>query len=90
MTATLAAGLTGVQMKVPLAPGRKGPKEADSTFRKLPTELHESLAALRADTDFAVMLGKGFVKVYKTVKTAEINRLRDEISAAGAEYFDLY
>lgn len=89
--ATLAAGLLGVKGEAVLAPERKGLKEADGSFTKLPTEIHESLAALRADAAFTEMLGAEFVKVYTIVKTAEINRLRDEIPAAEvAEYFDLY
>lgn len=89
--ATLAAGLLGVEQHAELAPERKGLKEADSSFKKLPTEIHEAQAALQADAEFAAMLGEDFVKVYTIVKTAEINRLRDEIPAAEvAEYFDLY
>ncbi|MBU6419784.1 MAG: glutamine synthetase family protein [Proteobacteria bacterium] len=89
--ATLAAGLLGVQKNADLAPERKGLKEADSSFKKLPTEIHESMAALQADSEFTAMLGEEFVKVYTIVKQAEITRLRDEIPAAEtAEYFDLY
>ncbi|GAN81294.1 glutamine synthetase family protein [Acidocella aminolytica] len=88
---TLAAGLLGVEQQAVLTPQRNGLKEADSSFKKLPTEIHEALAALRADNELTEMLGEAFMKVYTIVKTAEINRLRDEIPAAEtAEYFDLY
>jgi glutamine synthetase len=89
--ATIAAGLLGVQAGATLAPERAGLKEADDSFPKLPTEIHESLAALKADEALAKMLGSEFVHVFTTVKAAEILRLRDEIPAAETnEYFDLY
>lgn len=89
--ATIAAGLLGMQHESVLAPERSGLKEADDSFKKLPTEMHESLAALEADTDFIHMLGSEFVHVFQTVKTAEILRLREDIPAAETnEYFDLY
>jgi glutamine synthetase len=89
--ATLAAGLLGVQADAVLAPERAGLKENDPAFAKLPTEMHEALAALAADTAFSASLGADFIKVFSTVKTAELRRLRDEIPAAEtSEYFDLY
>jgi glutamine synthetase len=89
--ATIAAGLLGVQAKATLAPERAGLKEADDSFPKLPTEIHESLAALKADAALTGMLGEEFVHVFTTVKAAEILRLRDQIPAAETdEYFDLY
>jgi glutamine synthetase len=89
--ATIAAGLLGVANKAELAPERAGLKEADDSFTKLPTEIHESLAALKADTALSEMLGAEFVHVFTTVKAAEILRLRDQIPAAETnEYFDLY
>jgi glutamine synthetase len=88
---TIAAGLLGVQAKAVLAPERAGLKENDPAFAKLPTEMHESLAALAADTALADRLGPEFIKVFTTVKNAELRRLRDEIPAAEtAEYFELY
>jgi glutamine synthetase len=88
---TIAAGLLGVQSAAQLAPERAGLKEADESFAKLPTEIHEALAALQADTALSEMLGREFVHVFTTVKAAEILRLRDEIPAAETnEYFDLY
>jgi glutamine synthetase len=80
-----------VQAKRDLAPERAGLKENDESFTKLPTEIHEALAALAADTAFKNMLGADFVKVFTTVKTAEILRLRDEIPQAETnEYFEVY
>lgn len=89
--ATLAAGLLGVRGNAELAPERAGLKENDPSFPKLPTEMHQALAALEADAAFTGLLGPEFVKVFLTVKNAELMRLRDEIPAAEtAEYFDLY
>ena len=89
--ATIAAGLLGMEANSTLAPERAGLKEADDSFPKLPTEIHESLAALAADKRLADLLGPEFIRVFTTVKAAEIARLRDEIPAAETqEYFDLY
>jgi glutamine synthetase len=89
--ATIAAGLLGVKANATLAPERAGLKENDPSFAKLPTEMHESLAALQADEALGEMLGADFVQVFTKVKTAEILRLRDEIPQAETnEYFDLY
>jgi len=89
--ATIAAGLLGVKAGSALAPERAGLKENDNSFAKLPTELHESLAALTADEALTGMLGAEFVNMYTKVKTAEMLRLRDEIPAAETiEYFEMY
>jgi len=89
--ATIAAGLLGVKAGSTLAPERAGLKENDPSFAKLPTEIHESLAALTADEALTEMLSADFVQMYTKVKTAEMLRLRDEIPAAETnEYFDLY
>jgi glutamine synthetase len=89
--ATIAAGLLGIQANATLAPERQGLKENDPSFAKLPTEIHESLAALAADEPLGQLLGPEFITVFTKVKAAEILRLRDEIPAAEThEYFDLY
>ena len=88
---TIAAGLEGVKGNAVLAPERAGLKENDPSFAKLPTEMHESLAALAGDSKLGAALGPEFIRVFTTVKAAEIRRLRDEIPAAETnEYFDLY
>jgi glutamine synthetase len=88
---TIAAGLLGVKAGAELAPERAGLKENDPSFAKLPTELHEALAALAVDEGLSEMLGGEFVNVYRTVKTAEMLRLRDDIPAAETnEYFEMY
>jgi len=89
--ATIAAGLLGLKANAVLAPERAGLKENDPSFAKLPTEMHESLAALAADEALCEALGPEFITVFTKVKTAEMLRLRDEIPQAETnEYFDLY
>jgi len=89
--ATIAAGLLGVKGNAVLAPERAGLKENDPSFAKLPTEMHESLAALAADEALGEMLSPEFINVFTKVKTAEMLRLRDEIPAAEtSEYFEMY
>jgi glutamine synthetase len=89
--AAIAAGLLGVKAGSVLAPERAGLKENDSSFPKLPTEIHESIAALSDDFALTELLSVEFVKVFTTVKTAEMLRLRDEIPAAETnEYFEMY
>jgi glutamine synthetase len=88
---TIHAGLLGVAAAAELAPERAGLKENDDSFPKLPTEMHEALAALAADTALCDALGAEFIRVYSTVKRAELARLREEIpQAETAEYFELY
>jgi len=88
---TIHAGLLGVAARAELAPERAGLKENDESFPKLPTEMHEALAALAADTALCDALGAEFIRVYTTVKRAELARLREEIpQAETAEYFELY
>jgi glutamine synthetase len=89
--ATIAAGLLGIRAASPLAPERAGLKENDPAFAKLPTEMHESLAALAADAALGELLGPEFVNMFTKVKTAEMLRLRDEIpQAETSEYFEMY
>jgi glutamine synthetase len=89
--ATIASGLLGVKAGSALAPERAGLKENDPSFAKLPTEMHESLAALADDAALGGMLSDEFVNVFTKVKGAEMLRLRDEIPAAEtAEYFEMY
>jgi glutamine synthetase len=88
---TIAAGLLGVTQGRELMPAGSGPKEDDSRYAKLPTEIDTALDALEADGALRETLGEEFVKVYLAMKRHETARLRDEIPAAEiAEYFELY
>lgn len=87
----IGSGLLGVMQGRELMPSGAGPKEDDSRYAKLPTEIDDALDAFEADMALRDMLGEEFVKVYLAMKRQETARLRDEIPAAElAEYFDLY
>jgi len=87
----IAAGLIGLADARPLASGSDGPKEDDSRFEKLPTEISEALGALEDDTEMRAVLGEEFIRVYLAMKRQEAARLRDAIPAAELdEYFDAY
>jgi len=87
----IAAGLTGLADARPLAASADGPKEDDSRFEKLPTEIYEALGALEADSRIRGILGEEFIRVYLAMKRQEAARLRDAIPAAeSSEYFDAY
>lgn len=88
---TIAAGLLGIESDLRLAPERAGLKENDPSFVKLPTEFHEALTALHNDHALCAMLGHEFIKVYATVKAAEVARLREHVpDTETKEYFELY
>ena len=89
--AAIASGLIGIAKSRPLSAGVDGPKEDDSRFEKLPTEIYEALGALEADSEIRGVLGEEFIRVYLAMKRQEAMRLRDAIPAAEtSEYFDAY
>ncbi|HEY9215638.1 MAG TPA: glutamine synthetase family protein [Ancylobacter sp.] len=88
---TIGAGLLGLMQQRELIPAGSGPKEDDSRYAKLPTEIHDALDAFESDMALREMLGEEFVRVYLSMKRQEVARLRDEIPPAEiAEYFELY
>ena len=88
---TIAAGLLGVMQERALTPAASGPKEDDTRYDKLPTDIDDALEALEADAALREILGEEFVKVFLAMKRQEAARLRDEIPAAETnEYFELY
>jgi len=88
---TIGAGLLGLMQERQLSPAGAGPKEEDSRYVKLPTEINDALDAFEADTALRDLLGEEFVRVYLAMKRQEVARLRDEIPMAETnEYFDLY
>ena len=87
----IASGLLGVQQKLVLLDTAPGPKEDDSRFKKLPTEIYDALNALEGDTEIRSALGEEFIRVYLAMKRQEAARLRDSIPQAETdEYFELY
>ncbi|MBK1614642.1 glutamine synthetase [Rubrivivax gelatinosus] len=88
---TIGAGLLGLMQQRQLMPAGAGPKEEDSRYVKLPTEINDALDAFEADTALRELLGEEFVRVYLAMKRQEVARLRDEIPPAEThEYFELY
>lgn len=88
---TIAAGLLGLMQERELSPAGNGPKEDDSRYAKLPTEMDDALDAFEADTALCDLLGDEFVRVYLAMKRQEVARLRDEIPKAEIdEYFEAY
>lgn len=88
---TIAAGLLGLMQERQLMPAGEGPKEEDGRYVKLPTEMHDALDALEADTALCDLLGDEFIRVYLAMKRQEAHRLSNEIPPAEInEYFDLY
>jgi glutamine synthetase len=87
----IAAGLLGLAGARPLTPSSDIPKEDDSRFEKLPTDIHESLQALEDDSAIRAALGEEFVRVFLAMKRQESARLQDSIPEAEInEYFDAY
>lgn len=89
--ATLAAGLLGVEAGGELPPQSDGPSEDDPAHEKLSGSLEVSLAALEADRAMRDMLGEDFIKVFTTVKRAELARFHGHVTDwERQEYLELY
>ncbi|WP_422367183.1 glutamine synthetase family protein [Pelagibius sp.] len=87
----LAAGLLGLKEKGELPIPSKGPSEDDPKHQKLAASLEESLAALKKDKAMQEMLGADFVKLFTTVKEAELARFRSHVTDwERDEYLELY
>jgi len=87
----LAAGLLGVQSKGKLPRPTKGPSEENPDLPKLPANLEAALDGLEADRKMRGMLGEDFVKVFTTVKRAELARFNDHVTDwERNEYLEVY
>ncbi|WP_420347866.1 glutamine synthetase family protein [Pelagibius sp.] len=87
----LAAGLLGIKAKGDLPTPSKGPSEDDPKHEKLAGSLEEALAALKKDKAMQDMLGKDFMKLFVTVKEAELARFRSHVTDwERNEYLELY
>jgi glutamine synthetase len=68
-----------------------GPKEDDAKFPKLPRSLDEALDALLHDPLLEEYFGPEVIRVFTTMKRAEIARFSDEIPVHESnEYLELY
>lgn len=91
VAAVIAAGLLGIQDKAELPKPSEGPSEDDPRHKKLAGSLEESLAALKKDKAMREMLGEDFVKLFTTVKQAELDRFRGHVTDwERDEYLELY
>ena len=91
IAAVIAAGLLGIQDKGELPKPSEGPSEDDPRHKKLAGSLEESLAALKKDKAMQEMLGEDFVKLFTTVKQAELDRFRSHVTDwERDEYLELY
>ncbi len=88
---TIAAGLAGVRERRPLIDNGTGPKEDNAAFAKLPRSLDEALDAMESDPLMEEYLGPEVIRVFSTMKRAEIARFSDEIPVhESKEYLELY
>ena len=91
IAAVIAAGLLGMQDKGELPKPSEGPSEEDPRHKKLAGSLEEALAALKKDKAMQEMLGEDFVKLFTTVKQAELDRFRSHVTDwERDEYLELY
>ncbi|MEO3430426.1 glutamine synthetase family protein [Pelagibius sp. CAU 1746] len=91
IAAVIAAGLLGIRNKDELPKPSEGPSEDDPRHKKLAGSLEESLAALKKDKAMQEMLGEDFVKLFTTVKQAELDRFRSHVTDwERDEYLELY
>ncbi|NIA69261.1 glutamine synthetase [Pelagibius litoralis] len=87
----LAAGLLGLREKGELPTPSTGPSEDDPKHPKLAGSLEDALAALKKDKALQDMLGADFVKLFTTVKEAELARFRSHVTDwERDEYLEVY
>ncbi len=90
-SATLAAGLIGIEQGYKLQPAGEGPSEDNPIYPKLPQNLETAIASLNADTEMRSLLGEDFVHLFTTVKQAELARFHAHVSDwERAEYMEVY
>ena len=87
----LAAGLLGLKEGRALRPAVEGPAEENQGLEKLPPDLDRALAGLEADAEMRALLGEDFVKVFTTVKRAELARFQSHVTDwERSEYMEVY
>ena len=90
-SAVLAAGLLGLKDKGELPTPSEGPSEDDPQHAKLAGSLEEALTALKKEKAMQEMLGADFIKLFTTVKEAELSRFRSHVTDwERNEYLELY
>lgn len=88
LASQVVAGLDGIDRGLDPGPPTDEPYDTDAD--RLPTNLMDAMAALRADPLFAEVLGADVVDHVLRIKDAEVARYLDEVSDwEQREYFDL-
>lgn len=72
MAGSIAAGIDGIQRKLPLPPAIEGLAYGRADLARLPNTLAASLDALEADAVLRDMLGPEFIKLFLAVKRHEM------------------
>jgi len=91
IAAVIAAGLLGLQDGDELPPASDGPSEENPKNKSLARSLEEALAALKKDKAMQDMLGPDLIKVFTTVKQAELDRFRSHVTDwERNEYMEVY
>jgi glutamine synthetase len=89
--ALLGAGLLGIAERLELEPPAAPPAEEDESKPKLPTSVHESLAALESDDKIVDVLGEELVRAYTVMRRHELQRFEDHVTDWELqEYLELY
>ncbi len=84
------SGLAGIDGDLDPGPPTDAPYDDDAA-RRLPADLSEALDALRADAVLTAGLGREVVEWILTLKRAEVERYRAEVSAwEEREYGELF
>jgi glutamine synthetase len=78
--AVLGAGILGIEDALELGPAATPPAEEDPSLEPLPTSVHESLAALKADAPLRELLGDEFVTAYAVMRRHELQRFDDHVT----------
>jgi len=74
-----------------LPPASDGPSEENPKNKSLARSLEEALAALKKDKAMQDMLGPDLIKVFTTVKQAELDRFRSHVTDwERNEYMEVY
>ena len=87
----LAAGLLGLDGPAELPRPSAGPCEDDPNHEKLCGSLEGALDALAADHALQELLGEDLIRVFTTVKRAELARFRSHVTDwERNEYLEVY
>jgi glutamine synthetase len=90
MAAQVHAGLSGIRQRLSAPPATESPYGDDAQVQRIPSNLHDALAALQADTALCQGFGHDFVQHYSHLKNTELQRYEaaeDKTEFQRREYF---